>query len=101
MAKRAGLPWDCILSAENVYRYKPDREVYLLVPSLFDLHPEEVMMVAAHEHDLQSAQKHGLQTAFVHRPLEHGPGKAVSIPTAGKYDFVAKDFLDLASQMGT
>jgi 2-haloacid dehalogenase len=100
MAKHAGLPWDCILSAENVRHYKPDREVYLLVPGLFDLKPEEVMMVAAHEHDLQSAQKYGLRTAFVHRPLEHGPGKAVAIPPADKYDFVAKDFLELADQLG-
>jgi 2-haloacid dehalogenase len=58
------------------------------------------MLVAAHENDLQSAQKHGLRTAFVHRPMEHGPGKSASIPVAGKYDFVAKDFLDLADQMG-
>jgi hypothetical protein len=36
----------------------------------------------------------------VHRPLEHGPGKAAVIPSSGKYDFVAKDFLDLADQMG-
>lgn len=100
MAKHASLPWDCILSAENVFHYKPDPEVYLLVPGLFDLKPAEVMMVAAHEHDLQSAQKYGLRTAFVHRPREHGPGKATPIPTAGKYDFVAQDFLDLASQMG-
>src|SRR4030095_307463 len=76
MAKHAGLPWDCILSAENVRRYKPDPEVYLLVPQLFDLDPEQVMMVAAHEHDLQSAQKHGLRTAFVHRPKDDGPRKA-------------------------
>jgi 2-haloacid dehalogenase len=100
MAKHAGLPWDCILSAEHVQHYKPDREVYLLVPNLFDLKPEEVMMVAAHERDLQFAQKYGLRTAFVHRPLEHGPEKAAPIPLAAKYDFVAKDFLDLADQLG-
>jgi len=100
MAKHAGLPWDCILSAENVHHYKPDPEVYLLVPQLFDLKPEQVMMVAAHEHDLQSAQKHGLRTAFVHRPKEHGPGKASAIPPAGRYDFVAADMLDLADQLG-
>jgi 2-haloacid dehalogenase len=100
MAKHAALPWDCILSAENVQHYKPDREVYLLVPGLFDLKPEAVMMVAAHEHDLQSARKHGLRTAFVHRPLEHGPGKAGAIPATGKYDCVVKDFLELADRMG-
>ncbi len=97
---KSGLPWDCILSAENVHHYKPDPEVYLLVPQLFDLKPEQVMMVAAHEHDLQSAQKHGLRTAFVHRPKEHGPGKASAIPPAGRYDFVAADMLDLADQLG-
>jgi 2-haloacid dehalogenase len=101
MAKHAGLPWDCILSAENVRRYKPDPAVYLLAPQLFDLKPEQVMMVAAHEHDLQSARKHGLRTAFVHRPLEHGPGKESEIPPTERYDFVAKDFRDLAQQLGT
>jgi 2-haloacid dehalogenase len=99
MAKHASLPWDCILSAENVRHYKPDREVYLLVPDLFDLKPEEVMMVAAHERDLESAQRYGLRTAFVHRPLEHGPGKTAPIPPSDKYDFVARDFLDLADQL--
>jgi 2-haloacid dehalogenase len=100
MAKHAGLPWDCILSAENVRHYKPDPEIYQFVPALFDLKPEQAMLVAAHEHDLQAAQKHGLRTAYVHRPFEHGPGKASPIPPAGKYDFVANDFLDLAEQIG-
>jgi 2-haloacid dehalogenase len=100
MAKHSGLPWDCILSAENVRRYKPDSTVYRLVPDLFDLKHEQVVMVAAHEHDLQAAQTHGLRTAFVHRPLEHGPGKASPMPPTGRYDFVAKDFLDLADQLG-
>ncbi len=100
MAKHAGLPWDCILSAENVQHYKPDPEIYRLVPALFDFKPEQVMLVAAHENDLQSARSHGLKTAFVHRPMEHGPEKAAPFPPAGKYDFVAKDFLDLADQIG-
>jgi len=100
MAKHAGLPWDCILSAENVRRYKPAPEVYLLAPQLFDFKPEQVMMVAAHEHDLQSARKHGLRTAFVHRPVEHGPGKAAAMPNAEQYDVVATDFVDLAVKLG-
>jgi len=100
MAKHAGLPWDCILSAENVRHYKPDREIYLLISDLFDIKPEQVMLVAAHENDLQSAKKHGLRTAFVHRPHEHGPKRASEIPPPGKYDFVANDFLHLADLMG-
>jgi 2-haloacid dehalogenase len=100
MAKHAGLPWDCILSAENVKHYKPDSSVYLLVPQLFDLKPEQVMMVAAHEHDLQSAQKYGLRTAFVHRPMEHGPGKSLPIPPNDRYGIIAKNFMDLAEQLG-
>ena len=100
MAKHAGLPWDCILCAETARHYKPDPEIYRLVPDLFDLKPEQVMLVAAHENDLHAAQKHGLRTAYVHRPLEHGPGKASPIPQPGKFDFAAKDFLDLADQIG-
>jgi 2-haloacid dehalogenase len=99
MAKHAGLPWDCILSAELVQHYKPDPQIYLLAPALFDVRPDQVMLVAAHEHDLQAARKQGLGTAYVHRPLEHGPGKAASIPAALTYDVVAKDFLDLANQL--
>jgi 2-haloacid dehalogenase len=101
MAKHAGLPWDCVLSAENVRRYKPDPGIYLLPGELFDLKPEQMMMVAAHEHDLQSAQRHGLRTAYVHRPMEHGAGKASKIPPIERYDFVAKDFGELAQQLGT
>jgi 2-haloacid dehalogenase len=100
MAKHAGLPWDCVLSAENVQRYKPDPAVYQLAPQLFDIAPEHVMMVAAHEHDLQSAKTHGLRTAYVHRPLEHGPGKATPVPPKHRYDIVAASFLDLAEQLG-
>ncbi len=100
MAKFAGLPWDCILSAENVRHYKPDPSVYLLVPQLFDLEPAEVMMVAAHEHDLEAAQKRGLRTAFVHRPLERGPGKGAAMPPKDRYDVIANDFIELADQLG-
>jgi 2-haloacid dehalogenase len=38
------------------------------------MEPAEVMMVAAHPWDLEGARGAGLQTAFVHRPLEYGPG---------------------------
>src|ERR671922_1282884 len=73
MAKYAGLPWDCILSAELAHHYKPDPETYQMAADLLGLRPEQVMMVAAHKGDLRAAQAVGLQTAFVPRPMEHGP----------------------------
>jgi 2-haloacid dehalogenase len=99
MAKHAALPWDCILSAENVRHYKPDAEIYRLIPDLFDVKPDQVMLVAAHEHDLQAAQTHGLRAAYVQRPFEHGAGKLSTPPVSGRYDVIAKDFIDLASQL--
>jgi hypothetical protein len=33
--------------------------------------------------------------------MEHGAGKASKIPPTERYDFVAKDFGELAQQLGT
>jgi 2-haloacid dehalogenase len=72
MAKRCGLPWDCILSAEVFRAYKPDPATYLGVAQVFDVAPEEVMLCAAHQDDLDAARACGLQTAYIERPLEFG-----------------------------
>ena len=100
MAKFAGLPWDTVLSTELVRHYKPDKETYLMPGEFWDLPPSGVMMVAAHAGDLQSAQALGLRTAFVHRPLEFGAAKPAPSVEAGRFDFMAKDFRDLATQFG-
>ena len=97
MAKNAGLPWDTVLSAELFRHYKPDREVYLGAADLLSCQPAEVVMVAAHPDDLKAAAKCGLRTAFVPRPLEHGPGKPA--PPGSGFDFAARDFLDLAGKL--
>jgi 2-haloacid dehalogenase len=75
MAKRAGLPWDCILSAEVFRAYKPDPATYLGVASTFDVAPGEVMLVAAHHDDLAAARSCGLPTAYIERPHEFGAAK--------------------------
>jgi 2-haloacid dehalogenase len=80
MAKRAGLPWDVVLSAELVRHYKPDAETYLSAPALLDLTANQVMMVAAHLNDLAAAGRHGLRTAYVRRPAEWGPGASAAEP---------------------
>ena len=100
MAKFAGLPWDVILSTELVRHYKPDKETYLMPGDFFDLEPSGVMMVAAHPGDLTSAKALGLRTAYVHRPLENGPSRPSTPPAAGSFDFMAKDFRELATALG-
>lgn len=100
MAKHAKLPWDCILSTELVRRYKPDQETYLMAADFWDVPPSDLMMVAAHEGDLQSAKTLGLKTAYVHRPLEFGPGRTPTRPPAGRFDVIVGDFRELAMQLG-
>ncbi len=99
MAKQGGMPWDCIISTELRGTYKPAKEAYLLAPQLLDLQPEEVMLVAAHNNDLQGAQQAGLRTALVVRPLEWGPNAPPPPPPEPSFDYVANDFLELATQL--
>ena len=100
MAKFAGLPWDLVMSAELFQHYKPDPETYLGAAKLLCLQPEQVMMVAAHNHDLKAAQKLGLKTAFVARPTEYGPLQKYDFEARGDWDIVAKDFGGIADRMG-
>jgi 2-haloacid dehalogenase len=99
MAKNAGLPWDCVLSAELFGHYKPDPEVYQGAARILGLSPSEVMMVAAHPSDLAAAQKVGLKTAYVPRPLEHGPDGKTHSSAGMSFDVTAEDFLDLSKKL--
>ncbi len=100
MAKNARLPWDCILSAELAKRYKPDPGVYRMAADLLGLRPEQVMMVAAHKGDLRAAKAVGFKTAFVTRPQEFGPDRKPDLTPDPAFDIHARDFLDLAKQLG-
>jgi 2-haloacid dehalogenase len=100
MAKRAGLPWDTVISAELFRHYKPDREAYVGCADLLDIKPAELMLVAAHPGDLRAARDAGLMTAYVTRPLEYGPNQRAHRFDDGEFDFAATDFLDLAAQLG-
>jgi len=100
IAKHAGLPWDCVLGAELVRRYKPDPEVYRSAAEFLDVRPAEVMMVAAHLRDLRAAKAEGLQTAFVVRPDEFGPDGKPDLVADDSVDITAMSFDDLASQLG-
>jgi 2-haloacid dehalogenase len=96
MAKAAELPWDLILSAEVFKAYKPHPDTYLGVAGVFDVQPEEVMLVAAHFDDLQAAGECGLQTAYIERPAEFGVDALKDVSEQAFTDYHAKNFLHLA-----
>jgi len=100
LAKRAGLPWDCILGAETARAYKPMPEAYLNSCRQLGLAPGAVLMVAAHNNDLKAAKAQGLNTAFVARPTEHGPGQTSDLaPDPACVDISARDFVALAARL--
>ena len=100
MAKRAALPWDCILSAEVFRAYKPDPATYLGVARVFDVAPADVMLVAAHQDDLAAARACGLQTAYIERPAEFGAARPKDISPVPANTRHATDLLALADQLG-
>ena len=92
LAKFGGLPWDVVLGADLFWTYKPDPEVYRGAARLLQMEPRQILMVAAHNEDLEAASKQGLRTCFVRRPTEDARA-------TGDYDFVVNDFEDLARSL--
>jgi 2-haloacid dehalogenase len=100
MAKAAGLPWDMILGADVSRAYKPDPEAYLRPAALLGLAPGQVMLAAAHESDLAAASAAGLATAFIARPLEHGPAAPTGAEAAtGDWDLAGMSITEIADQL--
>jgi 2-haloacid dehalogenase len=100
IAKFGGLPFDCIITAENARRYKPDPAPYLTAVQLLGRSTGEVMLVAAHNYDLRAARGLGIHTAFICRPTEFGPRQTTDLQAEENWDVVARDMEELADQMG-
>jgi 2-haloacid dehalogenase len=101
MAKRAGLPWDCVISAELFHHYKPDPETYRGAADLLGIAHHELMRVACHPDDRRAAQVAGLRAAYVKRPAECGIGGPQPTFDDGEFDDVADDFVELARRFET
>jgi 2-haloacid dehalogenase len=100
LGRHGGLPWHVVLGSDVYRHYKPDAEVYLGFCDYFRFEPAQVMLAAAHAGDLGAARALGLRTAYLPRPLEHGPGRPFE-PDGGDWDVTATDIEDLATRMGT
>ena len=112
LARYAHLPWDIILGASISGFYKPHASTYRMSCEVLRLPPESVCMVAAHQVDLAFAAGHGMQTAFVPRPMEFGGATrardasrdqpsldAAEVYAEGDWTYIATDFIDLAGQL--
>jgi 2-haloacid dehalogenase len=100
LIKAAQLPFDCIVSAELIRAYKPDRRVYLGAAQLLDVDPAQVIMVAAHARDIEAAAAAGLRTAFLERPREQGPDRDADRAADVASDIAVSSFLELAAELG-
>ncbi|MEQ8504714.1 MAG: haloacid dehalogenase type II [Rhodospirillales bacterium] len=100
MAKNAGIPWDFIYSSDMHQAYKRDPEVYRNAVRLLGVKPEEVMMGAAHNDDLEAARKEGLRTAYINRPTEYGTDQVKDFKATSDWDVIVDTVEDLASQLG-
>lgn len=100
MAKHAGLPWDCVLSAEVFKAYKPDPRTYLGVAGVFDIAQRQVMLAAAHHDDLAAARACGLRTAYIERPHEFGRDQPKDVSPQAGNDLHVRDIGALADRLG-
>jgi hypothetical protein len=91
----AGLPFDRTFSAETVHAYKPSPAMYQQAISGLGLQPSEILMVAAHDFDLNAAKSHGMQTAFISRSTEAGPDGMSS----SSYNYNVTSLAQLAQQL--
>ena len=100
LARFGGLPWDAILGAEIARSYKPQPQAYLKSAEAVGLAPHQMVLVAAHNSDLQAARACGFKTVFVCRPHEHGPGQNTDLQATHDWDLVADSFIELADMLG-
>jgi 2-haloacid dehalogenase len=99
VVKSAGLPFDCILTAELAKIYKPAPEAYLTAARLLDVEPDEILLVAAHTSDIAGARNAGLRTAFLSRPLEKGPHRTADELGDTASDLAVTSFHELADAL--
>ena len=100
MAKRAGIPWDVIMSSDATRGYKPDPRTYLGACEMMGLTAAEVMMCAAHNNDLEAAASHGLRTAYINRPTEYGPDQNRDTAATGEWDIITDHIEGIAEVLG-
>lgn len=100
MAKHSAIPWDMILGSETSQGYKPQEKVYLHSAEMLGLTPEQCVMVAAHNDDLQAARALGFKTAYINRPYEYGAAQTKDFDAESDWEIVGESMTDVADALG-
>ena len=99
-SRRNAIAWDAVIPCEMLRVYKPRPPAYRLAAKYLAIPPDEILMVACHNFDLDAARGEGYRTAFVSRPAEWGPaGPPDPVPNPA-VDFVVAGFAELAERLG-
>jgi 2-haloacid dehalogenase len=101
MAKRAGIPWDLILSSDVTRAYKRDPRAYQAAISALGMEPHEVMMCAAHNDDLEAAREQGMRTAYINRPTEYGADQTRDFRAESDWDIITDHIGGIADLLGS
>ncbi len=100
MAKRAGIPWDLILSSDITRAYKRDPRAYQAAIAALGMEPHEVMLCAAHNDDLEAAAGQGMRTAYINRPYEYGADQTRDFEATSDWDIVTDHIGGIAEALG-
>jgi 2-haloacid dehalogenase len=100
VSRHNGLKWDAVIPCEMLRVYKPLPDAYRRAAAFLAVEPDEILMVACHNFDLDAARGVGYRTAFVRRPDEWGSaGPPDPIPNPAT-DIVVDGFAELAKRFG-
>jgi 2-haloacid dehalogenase len=99
VSRSNGISWDAIISCQMIGVYKPNPQAYHTAALWLGMAPENILMVACHNFDLNAAQDAGFKTAFVRRPDEWGPAGPPDPQPNRTYDYVCDDFDGLTAEV--
>ena len=99
VSRANGITWDAIISCQMIGVYKPHPQAYQTAARWLGIAPENILMVACHNFDLNAAQDAGFKTAFVRRPDEWGPAGPPDPQPNRTYDYVCDDFDGLTAEV--
>ena len=99
VSRRNAILWDAVISCEMLGIYKVRPQAYQGAAKLLQLQPEEILMVACHNFDLDAARREGMKTCFVRRPAEWGPPGPPDPTPNPACDLIVDTFPELADKL--